>query len=142
MSERIVVDPITRIEGHLRVEVDMDENGAREVIQAIKSKGIKAALALNPPTPFFAESLCDILDEILVMSVNPGFGGQELIPSTLEKIKKARSIFSKDIKVDGGINEDTIKEIRDAGANVFVIGNYFFHSPNPKEALSKLRNLL
>ena len=97
---------------------------------------------MNPPTPFFAVGLADEIDEVLDMTVNPGFGGQELIPSTLEKIKEVRKVFPKDIKVDGGINEDTIREIREAGANVFVIGNYFFSSPNPKEALRKLKNLL
>lgn len=125
-----------------RTTIDMDEEKVRKVIQKIKMKGVKAALALNPPTPFFAQNISGELDEILIMSVNPGFGGQELIHSTLEKIRKVRSVFSKDIKVDGGVNEHTIREIRDAGANVLVIGNYFFHSKNPKEALQKLRNLL
>jgi ribulose-phosphate 3-epimerase len=125
-----------------RTTLDMDEEKIKKVIDKIKMKGVKSAIALNPPTPFFASSISNELDEILLMSVNPGFGGQELIPSTLEKIKKVRSLFSKDIKVDGGINEDTIREIRDAGANVFVIGNYFFHSKNPKEALKKLHSLL
>ena len=125
-----------------RATIDMDEERVREVIRMIKIKGVKAAIALNPPTPFFAQNLSDELDEILIMSVNPGFGGQELIHSTLKKLKEVRSVFSKDIKVDGGVNEHTIRGIRDAGANVFVIGNYFFHSPNPKEALQKLKNLL
>lgn len=125
-----------------RTTTDMDEEKVREVIQKIKLKGVETAIALNPPTPFFIQNLIGELDEILIMSVNPGFGGQELITSTIEKIKKVRSVFSKDIKVDGGINEYTIREIRDAGANVFVIGSYFFHSLNPKEALQKLKNLL
>ena len=125
-----------------RTTIDMDEKRIREVIQMIKMKGVKAAIALNPPTPFFAKNLSNELDEILIMSVNPGFGGQEMIHSTIKKIKDVRSAFVKDIKVDGGVNEDTIREIRDAGANVFVIGNYFFHSPKPKEALQKLKNLL
>ncbi len=112
-----------------RTTIDMDEEKVREVIQKIKMKGVKAALALNPPTPFFAQNLSNELDEILIMTVNPGFGGQKLIPSTLEKIKKVRSVFEKDIKVDGGVNEDTIRDIRDAGANVFVVGKLFFPFP-------------
>lgn len=125
-----------------RTTVDMDEEKLLKIIRKIKSKGVKASLALNPPTPFFTGKLADELDEVLVMTVNPGFGGQELISSTLKKIKDIRGKFIKDIKVDGGINEETIREIRDAGANVFVIGNYFFSSPDPKEALQKLRDLL
>lgn len=125
-----------------RATIDMDEDKVRKAIQKIKAQGVKAAIALNPPTPFFAQNLSNELDEILIMTVNPGFGGQKLIPSTLEKIKKVRDVFSKDIKVDGGVNEETIREIRDVGANVFVIGSYFFRSQNPKETLQKLRNLL
>jgi len=105
-------------------------------------KGVKASLALNPPTPFFAKNLLSELDEVLIMTVNPGFDGQKLIPSTIEKIKKVRNVFSKDIKVDGGINEKTIRKIVDAGANVLVLGSYFFHSKDPKEALQRLKKLL
>lgn len=125
-----------------RTTIDMDEERLSEMILKIKSKGVKVSLALNPPTPFFAKNLADELDEVLIMTVNPGFGGQVLISSTLEKIKDIRSKFSKDIKVDGGINESSIREIKDAGANVFIIGSYFFHSENPKEALKKLKSLL
>jgi len=125
-----------------RTAIDMDEEKLRETIREIRTKGVKVSLALNPPTKFFAGNLADELDEVLVMTVNPGFGGQVLISSTLEKIRDIRSKFSKDIKVDGGINEKTIKDIKDAGANVFIIGSYFFRSQNPKEALQKLKKLL
>lgn len=125
-----------------RTTIDMDEEKVRKVIQKIKKKGVKAGLALNPPTPFFAQNLLSELDEILIMSVNPGFGGQKLIPSTIEKIKKVRSAFEKDIKIDGGVNEDTVKNVVDAGANILVVGSYFFRSNNPKEALQKLQNLI
>lgn len=125
-----------------RTTIDMNEEKLRETIRKIKSKGVKVSLALNPPTDFFAGNLADELDEVLIMTVNPGWGGQVLISSTLKKIKDIRSKFSKDIKVDGGMNESTIREIKDAGANVFIIGSYFFHSENPKESLKKLRNLL
>ncbi len=125
-----------------RTTIDVDKEKLQGMIRKIKSKGIKVSLALNPPTPFFAQDLSDELDEILIMTVNPGFGGQVLIASTLEKIRDVRSNFLKDIKVDGGINGDSIKDIRDAGANIFVIGSYFFRSQNPKEALKKLRDLL
>jgi ribulose-phosphate 3-epimerase len=125
-----------------RTTIDMDEEKLRGMIRKIRTKGVKVSLALNPPTGFFAGNFANELDEVLIMTVNPGFGGQVLIASTLEKIRDIRSKFSKDIKVDGGINENSIREIKDAGANVFIIGSYFFHSKNPKEALRKLRNLL
>lgn len=125
-----------------RTTIDMDEEKLRGIINKIRTKGVKVSLALNPPTAFFAENLADELDEVLVMTVNPGFGGQVLISSTLKKIRDIRNKFSKDIKVDGGINEKTIRAIKDAGANVFIIGSYFFHSKNPREALQKLKNLL
>jgi len=124
-----------------RVTIDMNEERVKEVIVRIKTKGVRAAVALNPPTPFFVHNLSDELDEILIMTVNPGFGGQRLIPSTLDKVKKARSLFQKDIKVDGGVNEDTIKELVEAGANILVVGSYFFHSKDPKEALNRLSSL-
>lgn len=125
-----------------RTTVDMDEDKIRSIIEKIKAGNVEAALALNPPTPFFFQSILRELDEILIMSVNPGFGGQELMPSVVQKIRDIRKVFDKDIKVDGGINEGTIKEIRDSGANVFVIGSYFFRSENPKEALQRLKNLI
>ncbi len=134
--------PASREGVYPRTTIDMDKEKLREMVHKIKSKGVKVSLALNPPTPFFAQELSDELDEILIMTVNPGFGGQVLIASTLEKIRDIRSKFSKDIKVDGGINGNTIKKIRDAGANIFIIGSYFFRSTNPKEALRKLRDLL
>ncbi|MCK4904639.1 ribulose-phosphate 3-epimerase [bacterium] len=134
--------PVPKDGVYPRTTVDMDEDKLRETIRMIKTKGVKVSLALNPPTPFFAENLADELNEVLVMTVNPGFGGQALITSAIDKIRNIRSIFSKDIKVDGGVNEDTISKTTDAGANVLVVGSYFFRSKNPKEALQKLKNLI
>ncbi len=110
------------------------------VIQQIKSYGIKAGVSLNPSTSH--ESLryiIDDLDLVLVMSVNPGFGGQSFIESSIEKIKEIRKMNSiVDIEVDGGINDKTITKCIKAGANVFVAGSYVF-SGNYKERIDNLK---
>ncbi|WP_372712697.1 ribulose-phosphate 3-epimerase [Ilyobacter sp.] len=109
-------------------------------IQQIKAHGIKAAVSLNPATS--VESLKYVIDEldmVLLMSVNPGFGGQKFIPSTLEKIKEVRSMNANiDIQVDGGITDQTVKGCIEAGANVFVAGSYVF-SGNYKERIESLK---
>jgi len=109
-------------------------------IQQIKAHGVKAAVSLNPATS--VESLKYIIDEldmVLLMSVNPGFGGQKFIPSTLEKIKEVRSMNANiDIQVDGGITDKTVKGCIEAGANVFVAGSYVF-SGNYKERIESLK---
>ncbi|WP_319370340.1 ribulose-phosphate 3-epimerase [uncultured Ilyobacter sp.] len=109
-------------------------------IQQIKAHGIKAAVSLNPATS--VESLKYVIDEldmVLLMSVNPGFGGQKFIPSTLEKIKEVRSMNANiDIQVDGGITDETVKDCIEAGANVFVAGSYVF-SGNYKERIESLK---
>lgn len=101
-------------------------------IQQIREKGIKAGVVLNPATP--AEVLCDILptlDMVLLMSVNPGFGGQKYIGYVTDKIKRLRSLADEknpelDIEVDGGVTLDNVAELIEAGANVFVAGSAVF----------------
>ena len=97
-------------------------------INLIKSYGVKACVALNPATPISTvENVAYLLDMILVMSVNPGFGGQKFIPQALDKIQKLRELYPDiDIEVDGGINEKTAKLAKTAGANVLVAGSYVF----------------
>ncbi len=109
-------------------------------IQQIKAHGIKAAVSLNPATPVEAlKYIIDELDMVLLMSVNPGFGGQKFIPSTLKKIKEVRSLNSKiDIQIDGGITNETVKDCIEAGANVFVAGSYVF-SGDYKERIESLK---
>ncbi|OQY41519.1 MAG: ribulose-phosphate 3-epimerase [Fusobacteriia bacterium 4572_74] len=110
------------------------------VIQQIKNHGLKAGVSLNPATP--VENLKYVIDEldmVLLMSVNPGFGGQKFIPSTIEKIKDVRKMSSTiDIQIDGGITDITIKPCIEAGANVFVAGSFVF-SGDYKEQIEKLR---
>ena len=97
-------------------------------IQEIHAAGMKAGVALNPSTPVSVlEDILDDLDLVLIMSVNPGFGGQKFIPYAVDKIKKLRALYPNiDIEVDGGINNETCKFVKEAGANVLVAGSYVF----------------
>ncbi len=114
-------------------------------ISLIKDLGAKAGVSINPATP--AESLTEILphvDLVLVMTVNPGFGGQKFIPSCLEKIQKLNDWRDKQgfnflIEVDGGINESTAAKISQAGADVFVAGSAVFGSNDYNSAIQKIR---
>lgn len=99
------------------------------VIQLIKSFGKKVGIAINPATPVcLISEILPLVDMVLVMTVNPGFGGQSFIYETLSKIKQIRSMYPKlDIEVDGGINDKTSKEVINAGANILVAGSYIFN---------------
>jgi ribulose-phosphate 3-epimerase len=106
----------------------------------LKAKGIKLGVSLNPATPLKkVKEVLPLVDFILVMSVNPGFGGQDFIPGVLPKIKKLRSLFCADIAVDGGINERTARQVIKAGANVLAAGSYIFKSKDYKESIRRLR---
>ena len=111
------------------------------VVNLIKSYGVKACVALNPSTPISTvENIAYALDMILVMSVNPGFGGQKFIPQALTKIEKLRELYPNiDIEVDGGINDKTVKLVRKAGANVIVAGSYVF-SGDYKQRIESLKD--
>ena len=101
-------------------------------IEKIKSTGVKAAITLNPPTPVSAiKPYLDMVDMVLVMSVNPGFGGQKFIPESLDKIKEIRTLLDQkgldtDIEIDGGINLTNLASVIEAGANVIVAGSAVF----------------
>jgi ribulose-phosphate 3-epimerase len=115
-------------------------------IQQIKSLEMKAAVAVNPATPvFLLQDVITDLDMVLVMSVNPGFGGQSFIPHSLKKIRELKTLISKTgssakIEVDGGISLQNASEIINAGADILVVGNAIFSSENPKETIEKLKN--
>ena len=117
-------------------------------LQLIKDSGCQAGLVLNPATPLHClDYVMDKLDIILLMSVNPGFGGQSFIPTTIDKIKhvKKKIIASRrDIRleVDGGVNIDNIAEIAAAGADMFVAGSAIFSTPDYKVAIDKMRQQL
>ena len=115
-------------------------------IQYIKSKGIKAAVALNPATPTIVlKDIIASLDMVLIMSVNPGFGGQKFIPYSLDKIKEVKEMAIKAnnpnilIQVDGGIDKNNVKDVIEAGANVIVAGSAVFGDGNIAENIKALR---
>ena len=101
-------------------------------IEAIKEKGILAGVALNPATPLSAiEYVLPKVDMVLIMTVNPGFGGQKFIPYTLDKVRELKNMLNEqglktDIQVDGGVNAGNVREIIEAGANIFVAGSAVF----------------
>ncbi|MEG6615248.1 ribulose-phosphate 3-epimerase [Peptococcaceae bacterium 1198_IL3148] len=115
------------------------------VVTQIKEMGAKAGVALNPATPVSAlEYVLPLLDLVLVMSVNPGFGGQKFIPQVLPKIKQLRQMIDSqglatEIQVDGGVNVNTIATVVDAGADVLVAGSAIFGSNNIGQAVNDLR---
>ena len=117
-------------------------------LNVILNSGAKAGVTLNPSTPI--DSIVNVLhlvDQVLIMSVNPGFGGQKYLPSQEEKIKLLRNIISErglsiNIEIDGGINENTIAQATEAGANVFVAGSAVFNHPDgPAKAIQNLRKI-
>ncbi|MEH7117821.1 ribulose-phosphate 3-epimerase [Neobacillus vireti] len=114
-------------------------------IQSIKSYGVKAGVVLNPATP--VESIQHIIsdiDMVLLMSVNPGFGGQTFIPEVLPKIRKVKEMaeqkgLSLEIEIDGGVNPETARQCIEAGANVLVAGSAVYNQEDYKKAISQLR---
>lgn len=115
-------------------------------IQYIKSKGVKAAVALNPATPTMVlKDIIANLDMVLIMSVNPGFGGQKFIPYSLDKIKEVKEMAIKAnnpdilIQVDGGVDRSNVKGVIEAGANVIVAGSAVFGDGNIEENIRALR---
>ena len=112
----------------------------------IKRRGIRAGIALNPGSPLaFVEELLPVLDFVLIMSVNPGFGGQSFIPYTLDKIRRLREMAvaagraDLEIEVDGGITAENVAAVRDAGATMVVAGSSVFGKPDRKAAMAALR---
>jgi len=112
-------------------------------LQAIRAEGKKAGVAINPATPVSAlEHVIDNVDLILVMSVNPGFGGQSFIPEAVTKLKQAKALIGKrpiDLEVDGGINPETAALVAKAGANVLVAGNAIFAGNDAKTYAPRIK---
>lgn len=117
-------------------------------LQLIIDKGCKPGLVFNPATPLhYLDHVIDKLDMVLLMSVNPGFGGQKFIPETLNKIRQVRKILddrgsSARLEVDGGINQKNIREIADAGADTFVAGSAIFNTDDYTATINKMREQL
>ena len=118
---------------------------AHRLVQEIKSLGCRAGIALNPATPLvMLEELMADIDMALIMTVNPGFGGQKFIPSMLEKIALLRHTveendFALDIEVDGGINAETAPLVREAGANILVAGSAVYGASDIEKAIQAIR---
>jgi ribulose-phosphate 3-epimerase len=146
-ADRYLEDFVRAGSDYLTVQVEACVHLHR-TIQAIRELGVKAAVAMNPSTPLSSvEWVLEDLDMVLIMSVNPGFGGQAFIPQAPEKIKDLKSMIrSRDlevlIEVDGGINETTIESAAKAGADVFVAGSAIFGSSDYGETIRTFRSLM
>lgn len=145
----MVQNPAERIEEFLQIgakhitfhaEVVAGED-RKNLIQAIRDGGATAGIALNPETPLSeVDDVLGDVDLLLIMSVNPGFGGQEFIADVLDKVRSAREQYPDlMIQMDGGVDADTAVFCREAGANNLVSGSYIFRSENREEAISLLR---
>ena len=116
-------------------------------IQEIHDAGMKAGVTLNPSTPVCAlEDVIADVDLVLIMSVNPGFGGQKFIENTIAKVKRLRQMISETgshalIEVDGGVNAQTAPRLAEAGVDVLVSGSYIFAAENPQQVISQLKSL-
>lgn len=117
-------------------------------LQLIKSQGCQAGLVFNPATPLsYLDYVLDKVDVVLLMSVNPGFGGQKFIPATLDKLAAARQLIEQSgrpirLEIDGGVTVDNIAEIAAAGADMFVAGSAIFNSPDYAQTIAKMRQQL
>jgi len=122
-----------------------EEKHINRVIQKIRNAGIKPAVVLNPATPVcLLEYIVADVDMVLLMSVNPGFGGQKFIPSVIDKIKELRELAEKKnpkllIEVDGGVNDKNAKILKEAGADILVAGSFVFKSDDYEKAIRSLR---
>lgn len=125
---------------HLSVHMETCPNIHR-TLQRINELGMRSGVVLNPGTSYeYAYEAIKKADYVLIMSVNPGFGGQKFLPEVLEKIRKIRTNFpEKDIQIDGGISDTTVKDAVNAGANWLVAGSYLFGADNFGTAVKKLR---
>ncbi len=130
--------------GYITFHMEEEKNPHR-LVQYIRELGIKPGVVLNPHTPVEAvEYLLQDLDMVLVMSVNPGFGGQKFIPNVVEKIKRLKALRDRInpnclIEIDGGVNDQNIEMLRDAGVDVCVAGSYVFKHESYETAINNLK---
>ncbi|MDY6801084.1 MAG: ribulose-phosphate 3-epimerase [Bacteroidota bacterium] len=122
-------------------------NHLHRTVQKIKSLGMKAGVCLNPHTPvYLLKDIIADIDLVLLMSVNPGFGGQKFIPNALEKVKELKQLITEKnsnalIEVDGGVDNTNAKSLIDVGCDVLVAGSYIFKSENPQKTIKGLKEL-
>lgn len=141
--QRYVKDYVDAGADLITIHYESCEN-PREVVKLIKSYGVKACVSIKPATPpEVLFSMLDELDMVLVMTVEPGFGGQKMIPETVEKVRVIRNYANEnnvniDIEVDGGITPDNLHLVTDAGANVIVAGSAIFRAADPKAVIESM----
>ena len=147
----MISDPLKYIPDFVRAGSDMitfhveSNSDADKVIETVKNSGVKCGISVKPGTPVeTVYKYLDRVDMVLIMTVEPGFGGQGFIPETAEKIRTLRKYItdnniSIDIEVDGGINEKTVSVVREAGANVLVSGSYLFNASSMADAVASLK---
>ena len=146
--EKYVEDFVKAGADYLTVHVEATKHIHR-LLQQIRATGAKVGVSLNPGTPLSSiEEILDDVDMILIMSVNPGFGGQSFIPQSLDKIRRLRKMLSDrgldhvEIEIDGGVKLENIAEVAAAGVDIFVSGSGIYNAPNPKEMISEMKKVI
>ncbi len=145
--EEFIPDFIKAGSNYITVHVETCPHLHR-TIQSIKEEGVKAGVTLNPATPLVSvEEILPEVDLLLIMSVNPGFGGQNFIPRALEKLKRARRMINDrglkvELEVDGGVKPENMTALSQAGADIFVSGSAIFHSKDYKDTIQKMRKAI
>ena len=147
----MIVDPMRYIDAFvdagsdiITIHVESCDN-VEQTLKYIKSKGIKTGIVIKPKTPVSdVVPYLHLIDMLLIMSVEPGFGGQSLIPESLEKLRQARQMIDNcpydiDLEVDGGVNTENISDIIEAGANVIVAGSAVFRAENAGQTIKMLK---
>ena len=145
----MIQDPLKWVEKHYKkvdtilVHFESCKN-PKKVIDIVKKKGKRIGFVLNPETPIDSiQNFLDDIDQVLIMTVNPGFYGSPFLPEMIDKIKKLRKKCPNlDIEVDGGITDKTIGLVNEAGANLFVSGSYIVKSDNIKKAIDNLDTII
>ena len=150
----MIVDPDRFIEDFKKVGADILTvhyeacTHLHRTVQAIKATGMKAGVSLNPHTPIAVlEDIIQDLDLVLIMSVNPGFGGQSFIENTYKKVEQLKNLieFSNSpaiIEVDGGVTDQNIEKLSEAGVDAFVAGSFVFKNENPTKTIASLKKLV
>lgn len=150
----MIVDPDRYIEDFKKVGADILTvhyeacSHLHRTVQAIKTQGMKAGVSLNPHTPVSVlEDVINDVDIVLIMSVNPGFGGQIFIENTYKKVTQLKTLIEQSnsnalIEVDGGVTDKNIEKLSNAGADVFVAGSFVFKSDDPTETISNLKKIV
>jgi len=150
----MIENPERHIEAYAKAGSDIitvhveAETHLHRAIQSIKEKGIKAGVSLNPATPVcLIEDIIEDIDLVMIMSVNPGFGGQKCIMNSMSKITRARRLIEERspgvrLEVDGGVKVDNIRTFKNAGADIFVAGSEIFHSKDYAATIGEMRKIL